>query len=97
VADPGQRPLSALPSQLARALGFAAIVLGGLAGGVIGWAFIAIQSDSELGKALGAAICAVGAAAGTAVIAVLVLRAMGEWRPDEPSASQLMRDKRTDG
>jgi hypothetical protein len=82
VADPGHRPLSALPSPLARALGFAAIVLGGLAGGVIGWAFVAIQSDNELGQALGAAIGAIAAAAGTAVIAVLVLRAMGEWRPD---------------
>jgi hypothetical protein len=80
VADPGQRPLSALPSPLARVLGFAAIVLGGLAGGVIGWAFVAIQSDNEVGQALGAAVGAVAAAAGTAVIAVLVLRAMGEWR-----------------
>jgi hypothetical protein len=97
VADPGQRPLSALPSPLARALGFAAIVLGGLAGGVIGWAFVAIQSDTELWQALGAAIGAVAAAAGTAVIAVLVLRAMGEWRPEAPSASELMRDKRAHG
>jgi hypothetical protein len=80
VADPGQRPLSALPSPLARVLGFAAIVLGGLAGGVIGWAFVAIQSDNEVGQALGAAVGAIAAAAGTAVIAVLVLRAMGEWR-----------------
>jgi len=61
-------------------LGFAAIVLGGLAGGVIGWAFVAIQSDNEVGQALGAAVGAIAAAAGTAVIAVLVLRAMGEWR-----------------
>jgi hypothetical protein len=81
VADPGQRPLSALPSPLARVLGFAAIVLGGLAGGVIGWAFVAIQSDNEVWRALGAAIGAIAAAAGTAVIAVLVFRAMGEWRP----------------
>jgi hypothetical protein len=82
VADLGQRPLSALPSPLARALGFAAIVLGGFAGGVIGWAFIAIQSDTELWKALGAAVCAIGGALGTSVVAVLVLRAMGEWRPE---------------
>jgi hypothetical protein len=72
--------LSALPSPLARAVGFAAIVIGGIAGGIIGWAFVAIQSDTELWRAVGAAIGAVGAAAGTAVIAVLVLRAMGEWR-----------------
>jgi hypothetical protein len=97
VADPGQRPLSALPSPLARALGFAAIVLGGLAGGVIGWAFVAIQSDTAVWQALGAAIGAIAAAAGTAVIAVLVLRAMGEWRAGEVSASELMRDKRAHG
>jgi hypothetical protein len=84
VADPRHRPLSALPSPLARALGFAAIVVGGFAGGVIGWAFLAIQTDSELWRAVGAAVCAVGAAAGTAVISVLVLRAMGEWQREVP-------------
>ena len=36
------------------------------------------------GGRIGAAICAVGAAAGTAVIAVLVLRAMGEWQREVP-------------
>ena len=83
MADPRQRPLSALPSRLARALAFLAIVVGGAAGGVIGWAFVAIQSDSALWQAVGAAIGATGAAAGTAVIAVLVLRAMGEWRAQQ--------------
>jgi hypothetical protein len=82
VADPRQRPLSALPSPLARALGFIAIVVGGIAGGVIGWAFLAIQSDSDVTKAIGAAVGAVVGAAGTSVIAVLVLRAMGEWRAE---------------
>ena len=53
MADSGQRPLSALPSPLARAVGFAAILIGGIAGGVIGWAFVAIQSDTALWKALG--------------------------------------------
>jgi hypothetical protein len=84
VADPRHRPLSALPSPLARAVGFAAIVLGGFAGGVIGWAFIAIQSESDVWRATGAAIFAIAAAAGTAVISVLVLRAMGEWQREVP-------------
>ena len=97
MADPRHRPLSALPSPLARALGFTAIVVGGLAGGVIGWAFVAIQSDDDVWRALGGAIGAVAAALGTSVIAVLVLRAMGEWRPDAPSASELMRDGRARG
>jgi hypothetical protein len=82
---------------LARALGFAAIVVGGIAGGVIGWAFLAIQTDTILWRALGAALFAVGAALGTSVIAVLVLRAMGEWRAGTPSASELMRDRRAQG
>ena len=88
MADPLQRPLSALPSPLARALAFAAIVLGGALGGLIGWIFIAIQYDDEIWAALSAAFCAIGAALGTSVVAVLVLRAMGEWRaaPDDALA-----------
>ncbi len=75
--------LSALPSPAARALAFVSILLGGLAGGLIGWAFIDLQTDGNpLWPAIGAAVGAIVAAAGTAVIAVLVLRAMGEWRGD---------------
>jgi hypothetical protein len=82
VAEPGQRPLSALPSPAARAAAFVVILLGGAAGGIIGWAFIKLQCDGgcEVPASIGAAIVAVLAALGTAVVAVLVLRAMGEWR-----------------
>jgi hypothetical protein len=83
VAPPERRqPLSALPSPLARGIAFAAILLGGLAGGLIGWAFVSLQcsGDCEVASALGSLVGAVAAAAGTAVIAVLGLRAMGEWR-----------------
>jgi hypothetical protein len=74
--------LSALPSPLARGVAFVAILLGGLAGGFIGWAFVALQctGDCAVPCALGAFVGAVAGAAGTAVIAVLGLRAMGEWR-----------------
>lgn len=73
--------LSALPSRWARALAFASILLAGLAGGLIGWAFVDLQTDGgALAPAIGATVGALAAAAGTAVIAVLVLRAMGEWR-----------------
>lgn len=77
-----QRPLSALPSPAARAAAFAAICLGGLGGGVIGHSLVALQCDGECGLALGLAILvgAVVAAGGMAVVAVLVLRALGEWR-----------------
>ena len=75
------RPLSALPSRTARGLAFAAIVVAGAAGGLIGWALVDVQCTGDCGtaEAIGAVIGALGAAIGTAVIAVLVLRAMGEW------------------
>ncbi len=78
--------LSALPSRLARALAFGAILLGGLAGGFIGYGFVDIQCTGNCSgpSSIGAAVGAVAAAAGTAVIAVLVLRAMGEWRTLHP-------------
>src|SRR5262249_42204535 len=76
-APAGRSSLSALPSPLARGLAFAAIILAGLAGGLIGWAFLRLQTDSTLAAAIGALVGAVGAAAGVAVVAVLVLRALG--------------------
>ncbi len=77
---PSREALSALPSPAARAVAFVAILLGGLAGGLIGWAFVSLQSTGEVAAAIGAYIGAVAAAAGTAIISVLALRAMGEWR-----------------
>ncbi len=80
--QPDDRPLSALPSPAARALAFAAILVGGLAGGLIGFGFVDLQCTGDCGtaSAIGAVVGALVAAAGTAVVAVLVLRAMGEWR-----------------
>ena len=74
--------MSALPSRLARALAFTAIIVAGAAGGLIGWALVDVQCTGDCGTAttIGAVIGALGAALGTAVVAVLVLRAMGEWR-----------------
>ncbi|HEX9683385.1 MAG TPA: hypothetical protein VGA13_09900 [Acidimicrobiales bacterium] len=76
---------TALPSPLARGLAFVAIIVAGLAGALIGWGFTDLQCDdcsttTMLGAVLGAAL----AAGGTAVVAVLVLRAMGEWTADDP-------------
>jgi hypothetical protein len=83
VDEPLERQaLSALPSPVARAVAFVAILLGGLAGGLIGWAFVSLQSSDagDVAAALGALVGSVAAAGGTAVISVLGLRAMGEWR-----------------
>jgi hypothetical protein len=84
VSDPTDRPLSALPSRLARALAFAAILIGGAAGGIVGWAFVMLQCDGDctLAAAVGAGVVAVLAALGTAVLSVLVLRTVGGWRPE---------------
>lgn len=78
---PHDRPLSALPSPAARALAFAAICLGGLAGGLIGYALVDLQCDGDCGllAGIGILVGAVLAAGGTAIVAVLVLRAIGEW------------------
>jgi len=74
--------LSALPSTVARALAFISILIGGLAGALIGYALVDVQTDNASGLLLGIGILlgAVLSAAGTAVVAVLVLRALGEWR-----------------
>lgn len=77
-----ERPLSALPSPLARITAFVSILLGGLGGALIGYTLVDIQYDgaSATPLGLGLVIGAIVAAGGTAIIAVLVLRATGEWR-----------------
>ncbi|CAB4705894.1 unannotated protein [freshwater metagenome] len=77
-----ERPLSALPSPLARIMAFVSILLGGLGGALIGYTLVDIQYDgaSATPLGLGLVIGAIVAAGGTAIIAVLVLRATGEWR-----------------
>lgn len=74
--------LSALPSRSARALAFVAICLCGLAGSLIGYALVKLQctGDCDLALGLGVLIGAFLSAIGAAVVAVLVLRALGEWR-----------------
>ena len=75
---------SALPSTGARVLAFVAILVAGLCGGLIGWAFVDLQcaEGDDCSVVAGAAglFGAVLGAAGVAVVAVLALRAMGEWR-----------------
>jgi hypothetical protein len=79
--DDGYAP-SALPSTTARVLAFVSILVGGLCGGLIGWAFVDLQCEGDCGTVAGASglFGAVVGAGGVAVVAVLALRAMGEWR-----------------
>lgn len=76
------RPLSALPSVRARVLAFTAILVAGLSGGLIGGSFVELQCTGNCSTpvGIGAVVGAVSAAAGVAVVAVLTLRAMGEWK-----------------
>jgi hypothetical protein len=66
----------------ARVLAFVAIAVAGACGGLIGWAFVNLQctGDCEVPKTIGAVSGSLIASVGVAVIAVLGLRAMGEWR-----------------
>ena len=76
------RPLSAIPPVAARVIAFTAILLGGLAGGLIGYALVDLQchGDCAVAKGIGLLVGAVVCAAGMAIVGVLALRAMGEWR-----------------
>lgn len=73
---------SALPSVGARVVAFGAIVVGGLCGLLIGRALVEVQCSGSCATpaGVGSLAGAVVAAGGVAVVAVLVLRAMGEWR-----------------
>jgi len=84
---PPMEPPSALPSAGARALAFGAIVVAGACGALIGFAIVDIQCGGDCGvlAGIGAIVGGVAGAAGVAIIAVLVLRAMGEWRAQQES------------
>lgn len=73
---------SALPSTGARAAAFAAIVVAGVCGGLIGYAFVELQCEGDCTVAAGLSglVGAVLFAVGVGIVAVLALRAMGEWR-----------------
>lgn len=83
--DDQTRPLSALPAVGVRISAFLAICLSGLAGALIGYSLISLQCEGDCGVPLGIGIFigAVIAAGGMAVVAVLVMRALGEWREIE--------------
>jgi hypothetical protein len=83
VNDP--RPLSALPSVGVRVAAFVAICLSGLAGALIGASLVSLQCTGDCGVpiGLGLLVGALVTAVGMAVVAVLVMRALGEWREIE--------------
>ena len=74
-------PLSALPSVGVRVAAFVAILLGGLAGALIGYSLVDLQCEGDCAVPIGLGILsgAIIAAGGMAIVAVLVMRALGEW------------------
>jgi hypothetical protein len=69
----------------ARVAAFVAILVGGACGGLIGAGVVDVQctGDCSTPSSVGALVGAVTGALGVAVVAVLALRAMGEWRTIE--------------
>ena len=77
--------MSALPSVGVRIAAFASILVAGLAGAFIGYSLVELQCEGDCGvpTGLGLLCGALIAAVGMAVVAVLVMRALGEWREFE--------------
>ena len=77
--------MSALPSVGVRVAAFVSILVAGLAGAFIGYALVDLQCEGDCGlpTGLGLLVGAVIAAVGMAVVSVLVMRAIGEWREFE--------------
>ena len=74
--------MSALPSVLARVVAFFSIIVAGVAGALIGFTLVDLQCQGEcdVPNSIGLILGAATGALGMGVVAVLVLRATGEWK-----------------
>ena len=87
----GSDPESQLPSVLARVLAFVSIFIGAAAGGLIGYAFADLGGFEGAAKGAVTLFSVLVGAGGVAVVAVLTLRAFGEWatiRERDPDAAR---------
>ena len=73
-----------LPSRGAFLLAFGSVVLAGILGGIIGYGIADVSSQSDISHLIGTFIGSLIGAAGVGIVAVLVLRAMAEWRRQNP-------------
>ena len=83
-------PDSALPSVAARVTAFVSILLGGVGGAIIGYSFSHLQCHHGgcVGRdGITMVLGSLAGALGVAVIAVLTLRAIGEWRSPHTNRS----------
>ena len=93
-------PETALPPVWARVLAFVAVLIGGAAGGFIGAAFGSLGGFGPVATGVITLVCGLGFAGGVAVVAVLTLRAFGEWRTireQGPAAVRAARAARNTG
>jgi uncharacterized membrane protein len=83
----GRETPPTMPSRTAFLLSFVSVVLAGVLGGVIGYGIVDIDCTRgcAASKLLAAVLGAVFAAVGVGIVAVLVLRAMAEWRRKPPA------------
>jgi hypothetical protein len=75
---------------MARALAFGTILVAGACGALIGWGFVTMQCTGNCAGpgGVGAVVGGVTASSGVAVVAVLTLRAMGEWKTIKEAEQQ---------
>ena len=73
-----------LPSRGAFLLAFGGVVLAGILGGIIGYGIADVSSQSDLSHLIGVFVGSIIGAGGVGIVAVLVLRAMAEWRRQNP-------------
>jgi hypothetical protein len=78
--EPEERPYAASKGAVAGA--FLAVVVAGLAGAAIGFGLVDVGCTGDCGTASGVAALLGGliAAGGVAIVAVLLLRSMAEWK-----------------
>jgi phosphate/sulfate permease len=71
-----------MPTRTAFLLAFVSVVVAGLFGGIIGYglADVGCTGDCQGEKFVGTLLGSLIAAGGVGIVAVLVLRAMAEWR-----------------
>jgi hypothetical protein len=79
--DAGGVP-AGLPSRGAYLLAFGSVVLAGVFGGIIGYGLVDVgcTGNCSTAKVVGTLAGAATAAIGVGIVAVLVLRAMAEWK-----------------
>jgi hypothetical protein len=84
-AESGALP-AGLPSRRAYLLAFASVVVAGVFGAIIGFGLVNVSCDGDCDgeKLLGTLIGSIVAAGGVGIVAVLVLRAMAEWKRRPP-------------